>query len=279
MVLSMLNPWCEEKIFARRSTSGQTMFRLPEYRQTAQLEEIDVLHLGSSTCYRGVDPHAYESHGLNGFNLCSSSQSISVSLELLRWSLQFENTPEVVVLDVFPSLWDSNGLEATRDIIINDPAALEWSFFKMSLRSLDIYTVLLTAYFAIKDFLLPEKPRPTPHYYRGRGFSYAAQPRNSEVDPCEEQDQKMSSYQHNSLIKIINTCNQEDISLLLLLPPNLCRNASKLPLTFENVSLIDGNAWLKNGLDSLFIDNHHLRGVGAESYSFWLAQEVVLKIK
>ncbi len=279
MIFSMLSQRCESMFFANRSTQGQTIFRLPEYRKTARLRKIDILHLGSSTCYRGVDPHAYEDYGLNGFNLCSSSQSISVSLELLRWSLQFENTPGVVVLDIFPSLWSSNGIEATRDIIVNDPAPLEWPFLKMALRTRDIYMVLMTAYFGLKDYFIPDRSRPTPHFYKGHGFSYAGVPRNEHQKPCEEELQQMSPHQYNSLRKIHKVCKNEGIALLLLIPPNLCSTEHNLPLAFTDVTLINGNTWMKEGADSLFIDNHHLRGVGAAIYSTWLAKEVVDKIK
>jgi len=43
----------------------------------------------------------------------------------------------------------------------------------------------------------------------------------------------------------------------------------------EEVPWIEGNEWPLAKVDTLYYDDHHLRGVGAELYSAWLAEQVV----
>ena len=54
----------------------------------SDIEALDIVILGSSTCYRGIDPYHFTKANLNSFNLCSSSQSLFNSKHLLKWSLK-----------------------------------------------------------------------------------------------------------------------------------------------------------------------------------------------
>ena len=42
----------------------------------------------------------------------------------------------------------------------------------------------------------------------------------------------------------------------------------------EGLPWIEGNDWPLAKVDTLYYDDHHLRGVGAELYSEWLAEQV-----
>ena len=42
----------------------------------------------------------------------------------------------------------------------------------------------------------------------------------------------------------------------------------------EGLQWIEGNDWPLAKVDTLYYDDHHLRGVGAELYSEWLAGQV-----
>ena len=63
--------------------------------------------------------------------------------------------------------------------------------------------------------------------------------------------------------------------LLLVNPPQLCEEVFEKPEAMEGLPWIEGNEWPLAKVDTLYYDDHHLRGVGAELYSEWLAERVV----
>jgi len=74
---------------------------------------------------------------------------------------------------------------------------------------------------------------------------------------------------------ILNTCERQRIQLILLNPPQLCEEVFEKPEVMEGLPWIEGNDWPLAKVDTLYYDDHHLRGVGAELYSKWLAGEVL----
>lgn len=63
-------------------------------------------------------------------------------------------------------------------------------------------------------------------------------------------------------------------NLLLVNPPQLCEEVFEKPEIVEGLPWIEGNDWPLAKVDTLYYDDHHLRGVGAELYSEWLAGQV-----
>lgn len=63
-------------------------------------------------------------------------------------------------------------------------------------------------------------------------------------------------------------------NLLLVNPPQLCEEVFEKPEVMEGLPWIEGNDWPLAKVDTLYYDDHHLRGVGAELYSEWLAEQV-----
>ena len=68
---------------------------------------------------------------------------------------------------------------------------------------------------------------------------------------------------------------RKGIQLLLVNPPQLCEEVFEKPEVMEGLPWIEGNEWPLAKVDTLYYDDHHLRGVGAELYSEWLAERVV----
>ena len=46
------------------------------------------------------------------------------------------------------------------------------------------------------------------------------------------------------------------------------------PEVMKGLPSIEGNNWPLAKVDTLYYDDHHLRGVGAALYSEWLAEQV-----
>lgn len=80
--------------------------------------KVDVLVLGSSHAYRGLDPRIFAAHGYRTFNLGSSNQSIEQSTVLLHRHLD-RTSPKVVLLIVGPTTFNTSVLEGTLDLLAN----------------------------------------------------------------------------------------------------------------------------------------------------------------
>ena len=61
---------------------------------------------------------------------------------------------------------------------------------------------------------------------------------------------------------------------LLVNPPQMCEEVFEKPEIMEGLPWIEGNDWPLAKVDTLYYDDHHLHGVGAELYSEWLAGQI-----
>lgn len=106
---------------------GSTQLRLAEAQGVSQ---VDVLLMGSSHAYRGLDTRVFRDNGLKTFNLGTKSQTPMVSYYLLRRYIQ-GFSPKLVVYEVFPKVLDNNyNLESFYDIASNGP--LDWHLLRMA---------------------------------------------------------------------------------------------------------------------------------------------------
>ena len=96
---------------------GSSGFRLNELEKK---RNIDVLITGSSHAYRGIDSRYFEQKGIKTFNMGSSSQTPIQTKWLLKRHIDKLN-PKLVILEVDPSIFRSDGVESSLDIISNYP--------------------------------------------------------------------------------------------------------------------------------------------------------------
>lgn len=270
---AQLHPRFEFLLFGKATQFGHTIFRIPEF---VELEHTPtLLTLGSSTCYRGIDPRPFANRTIDAFNLCSSSQSFFNSEFLLDWSLDHSKKPKTLLMDVYPQSWNLSGMESARDLTINNDLAFEGAFQRMAWNTLDIQTVLKASYFGIKRLARPHGILPrTGDVYISGGFSFSNNAIMDSEPPCETDTVSLSRKQGRAFERIRQTCEEEGIQLLLVNPPQLCEEVFEKPEVMEGLPWIEGNDWPLAKVDTLYYDDHHLRGVGAELYSEWLAGQV-----
>lgn len=67
-------------------------------------------------------------------------------------------------------------------------------------------------------------------------------------------------------------------NLLLVNPPQLCEEVFEKPEVMAGLPWIESNDWPLAKVDTLYYNDHHLRGVGAELYSKWLAEQMAALI-
>ena len=276
-LIAPMHPKLEAKLFTRGGGFGNTYQRIPEFKQKLQNEGIELLFLGSSTCYRGIDPVSFEDKlDMTTFNLCSSSQALSNSSRMLGWLHSNTSRTQAVIFDVYPALWNSSGMECAQDIGTNHNSAFDWTIASIAASSNDPFTVLNSLYFGSKTLRGIPSRFPSPNNgddYRGLGFTYSNQPATPPLD-CQPNTVSMSATQRDALSCIIQSCEEQGIQLLLVNPPQLCEEVFEKPEVMKGLPWIEGNDWPLAKVDTLYYDDHHLRGVGAELYSEWLAGQV-----
>lgn len=95
---------------------SDTQTRITEAKH---IHRPDILVIGSSHAYRGFDPRIFATEGYTLFNLGSSSQTPLQSSVLLKRYLK-KIQPGLILYEVYPGTFASDGAEGAADIISND---------------------------------------------------------------------------------------------------------------------------------------------------------------
>ena len=284
--LAMMNYGIESRFIAQERNWGFVNAKSLEWAQFRHSTAFDVFVFGSSTCYSGIDPRAFEAQNMKLFNFCSSAQSIPHSLPLIEAAFE-DQTPEVVLLDVYPAIWDKETVssEPVRDWIVNGNLwDTHWAkaYGKLTLASHAPFAWMTMLYYPFRRMLSPagknagEDPNGR---YEGRGFVFRTFPALSEVPSDDPKQVRMSSTVSEALLQISDLCESRGVKLMLINPPQLVEEVFD-PSTFARDFIwIDGNNWPGAKSPSNFYDDHHLVGEGAQRYSEWLCGQVFQALK
>ena len=102
--------------FYRIGSAGQLFNRINDIPNHKNPE---ILFIGPSTTYRGFDTRIFENAGFSAFNLGSSAQT-PLQTEVLMKKYLDVIAPKSIVFEVYPALFNSDGVESTADLISND---------------------------------------------------------------------------------------------------------------------------------------------------------------
>ena len=140
-------------LFDAQGLGGHTYTRLQEINN---FNDVDILFLGSSHTYRGFDPRIFAKANFSSFNLGSSSQTpIQTEVLLNRYLKQIN--PKMVIFEVFPDIFTSDGVESSVDIIGNSRNDKESFNMSRKINNITTYNTLL--YYYIRSFLYPNAKR------------------------------------------------------------------------------------------------------------------------
>ncbi len=119
-------------------------------QQADTTRDLELLVLGSSHAYRGIDPRILQRHGIEAFNLGSSLQTPVQTEYLLKKYLHRMN-PRVVIFEVGFKTFSSDGVESAVDVLSNvdrfDRDLLEMVF---AVNEVTVYNSLAYAFFRKK---------------------------------------------------------------------------------------------------------------------------------
>lgn len=257
---------------------GGTGFLYNRLREADTVSGVDILVIGSSHAYRGFDPRIFEQHHLRLFNLGSSSQSFIQSNVLLDRYLD-KMKPKRIIVDVYPGLLASDGIESSLDLISNE--SKESSFWKLLCiqKDINIINVGIFSYFEklIHPDYTPKEIQGKDKYIKG-GY---VENNMSNVDTNIARSVITSKdIQINSFHLLLDKLRKRNIPFILVQTP-----ITKAKLnSFENIRDFD-EIFKKEGrylnfndvmnLDNtFFLDDHHLNQKGVNAYNLKLISEL-----
>jgi len=282
MALGIAWPKWEAKCITQESDWGYLNKKTAEWK-ARESKQLDIAFFGSSTCYSGIDPAAFEAYGLDAFNFCSISQSPQLSAALANALLE-EAPPRTLVVDLYPGIWNREaniGVESIRAWIVNSNLwGTPWSgvMWQQALRTCEPYTVFLAGYFNLRSFLFPTGTRATPDpwgRYGGSGFVHRLFPALNEEPVPRNWMASLPDHHLEALLELQEQCESKGVELLLLVSPVFSPPQVKIAEQFPSVRIINGNDWPQSQEWWIFYDDHHQTSEGSQLYSSWLANRIV----
>ncbi len=253
-------------------TYGFTNTRLNEIKN---FKNIDILFLGSSHAYRGFDTRIFDEAGLKSFNLGSSSQT-PIQTEILIKRYLDSLKPKMIIFEVSPLSFSTDGVESTLDIISNDINDLKSIKLALNQNNLKIYNTLFYSYFhSIYRDLFDEKKyaedimKGNDMYISGgyvekqfKLFKYVNYP---------ETKWEFNETQFSALQRIMKLVKKRNIKLILIQAPSTSNfyNAHTNNIEFDDRISNYGIYFNFNEISKLddslhFYDAHHLNQKGVE---------------
>ncbi|MCF4102650.1 hypothetical protein L1I30_13315 [Gillisia sp. M10.2A] len=110
-------------------------FNAIRFSEANEIEELDVLFIGSSHSYRSFDPRILNQYKLRTFNLGTSSQTHVQTNYILNEYLN-ELNPKLIVYEVYPNTFMSDGVESTLNLLSSHD--MDFSLAKMSIATGDL---------------------------------------------------------------------------------------------------------------------------------------------
>jgi hypothetical protein len=269
-------PTLENWLWGKGSAHGSTNLRVPEFVEWSEANPSpDILFLGSSTCYRGIDPARLDAFGWASFNLCSSAQPLATSQFILDFATQ-HSAPKMLVLDVYEGVMNGTFYHSRRDHILSNNLVGNQAFQQMARSSGDPFLYMQAKYFAWKRKAAPLPPLwpGSTDNYVGRGFVESTR-EVQDIPPCKHEQTALHAENAEALNYIKERCEELEVQLVLLAPPMTCKGELYWPEEFSDFLRIDGNDWPGSKVDTMYYDDHHLRAIGAKLYSDWLGKELL----
>lgn len=266
-------PFLKPNINYRIGSYGHMFTRIKEIKQ---IDNVDILFLGSSHAYRGFDNRIFKKNGFTTFNLGSSAQTpIQTSVLLKRYLDKVH--PKLVIFEVNPLTFNSDGVESSLDLIANDQNDLYSGEMALKINNIKTYNTLI--YGLYRDFFNLNKSYNEP-LKRGKDTYIQGGFVESEIayynKPLPQSKQKIV-FQKNQLEafeKCLFEIKKRNIEIILVYAPlthNLYSNYTNNKYFDEKMASYSkyyNFNEIINLTDSLyFYDAHHLNQNGVKIFN------------
>lgn len=256
---------------------GSDEMLLDRLRDIDPAQRYDILVMGSSHAYRGMDPRVFAKHGWRMFNLGSSSQTPAQTAVLLEHHLHHIR-PDLTVIEIFPSTFEHRGVEAALDVISND--RVDRATIRMAFGTGDI-TALNTLVYALFRQCLgldgdhtgpavrPNGDRYISGGYVQRGDTTYRPGRTAPFPDWQPLPRHLHRFEAN--IATLRAAGSDVVIVHTPVMPNFRRNEAGQAAVHQYFSAqgpyLDMSALFAPTDTALFYDGHHLTQRGVERFN------------
>lgn len=262
---------------------GFTFTRLQEVKKT---NNVDVLILGSSHAYRGYDTSFFQKNGYKVMNLGTSAQTPLQTKVLVERYIDQLN-PKLVIYDVFPNLFTSDGLESGLDIISNEKNHLDTFLMSLQMNHIKGYNLFVYSTFNDlanrKEGVLEMNPKDGDLYIEGGYVEKDLRFFNVSKYKTGDKYINWNSKQLNAFESILKKIKSKKRSLILIQAPvssifyksqkDNVKFDNKMKSYHDNYYNFNDNYALNDSLH--FYDSNHLNKKGVVEFN----QKVLSLIK
>jgi hypothetical protein len=251
---------------------GHMFSRIKELKT---IKDIDLLFIGASQSYRGLDTRIFKRAGYHSFNLGSSNQTPLQSEILLKRYLDKLNPKEIIYV-VYPEVFCVDGVESTLDIIANDRIDFKLIKLVLAQKNLKLINTLIYALYRelfnlnsnFKEPVTTGKDTYIEGGYVEKELSYYG------FHHVEKSTWKFNHQQFKAFEKSINLIKERKIKYILIQSPTpkLFYSSQTNNADFDSLMKDYGEYYNFNNLvnldDSLhFFDAFHLNQKGVEIFN------------
>tara|TARA_R100000935_G_C2828049_1_gene163416 strand:+ start:887 stop:1756 length:870 start_codon:yes stop_codon:yes gene_type:complete len=251
-------------------------------KEIKEFKNVDILFLGSSRSYRHYDPRIFAKRGYSSFNLGSNSQTFLQTEVLVKRHLRNLNL-RLVVIDIYPGMFNSDGVESSLDIISNDQ--LDNQTFKMVLlqKNIKVFNTFIYSWYRNqfhKASIEIEKRKKGYDTYISGGYVEKILTYSHSIS-SDTINFNIKNYQLDSFLNIIEYFKQNKTKFIIVQSPRHKRMAykdeSKLDSIFKLENVEYHNYSYFPGLDDTlhFYDSKHLNQNGVKIFDEFLIDNVL----
>lgn len=253
---------------------GHTYSRLSDAKQ---IKSVDILVVGSSHAYRGVDNRYFAQNGISMFNLGTSAQGAKQTEILLNRYL-LEINPKKVIYIVSPLTLSGDGLESSIDLVSNDINDIFSYDLAFDLNHLTLYNTLfysdLRHFTGLNEKFKENAIKGKDKYIKGgyveREISFYKQVKEGNKRIINFNEEQIITFENN--IRFINEKNLEVILVHAPITKDLYKSYSNFREFDSIMNKFNHSYYNFNEIidlsDSLhFYDSNHLNQNGVEIFN------------
>lgn len=277
---SIMPPFMAKNVRNCMGCYGHTFTRM---KDAAKTKNIDVLIVGSSHAYRGIDPRIFEKEGITAFNLGSSSQTPINTKALLHQYLD-KIKPKMVLYEAYAGTLTIDGVESSLDLLSNNKIDINSINMADEIHNILAYNTLIFSSFR-QTFGLNKNFNEAliqggDHYISPTGF-VETEYRKNIFNKEDKTSWQLRENQKEELINNINYIKSKGIKVYII----------QTPITKKLYNAINNNAEVDSFLSSLgtyksyqnalplkdstdFYDSNHLNQKAIERFNPLLVNDV-----
>lgn len=264
---------------------GHTFTRMQDAKKTT---DVDVLIVGSSHAYRGIDPRVLKEYGITAFNLGSSAQT-PINTKILLHQYLDQIKPKMVIYEAYAGTLGIDGVESSLDLLSNNQ--IDYNSIKMTneVHNLLAYNTLIFSGFRqtfglnknFKEAIIQGDDT----YISPTGYVETKFRKNILKDESVN-NWKLYETQKRDFIDNINYIKSKDIDVYIIQAPitqklyNSKLNHKEVDTFLGNLSdykNYQGKLILNDTID--FYDSNHMNHNAVKIFSELLARDVNLIFK